>query len=92
MLATAVRHSLKEMEMLLAYRDLREREESRVCQARAEKGNRVEQAHLVFRDLQDSKEVRGILGLQVLAFQDHRASRDLEAFLELLVQKDVQDS
>lgn len=30
-------------------------------------------------------------GLQVLAFQDRRVSRDLEAFLELLVLKDNRD-
>ncbi len=37
---TAVHHSLKEMAMLLAYQDPREREESQVCQARAEEANR----------------------------------------------------
>ncbi len=39
---TAVHHSLKEMAMLLVYQDLREREESQVCQARAEEANRYE--------------------------------------------------
>lgn len=39
---TAAHHSLKEMAMLLAYQDPREREESQVCQARDEKANRYE--------------------------------------------------
>lgn len=91
MRVTAVHHSLKEMTMLVAYQDPREREESQVCQARAEEANRVGQAHLVSRDLQGSKAVRVMLGLQVLAFQDCRVSRDLEVFPELLVQKDVKD-
>lgn len=88
---TAVHHSPKEMAMLLAYQGPREREESQVCQARAEEANRVGQAHLVSRDLQDLKAVRVMLGFQVLAFQDCRVSRDLEVFPELLVQMDVWD-
>lgn len=91
MRVTAAHHSLKEMEMWLAYQDPREKGENQVCQDRLKMENRVNLDHQVSRDHRDSKEVRVKPDLQVLAFQDRRVSRDLEVFLELLVLKDNKD-